>query len=599
MKITKKISVTVFCFAFVPILVLFLVILGNIESRDTKDKSFLVQSSANQVYANVQKSVELCNMSTQVFLNNVGLTSFIERVLSKEKIPVEDLMQYNREDIVSMERLVNSNPYLYAIHVYVDSEELMEMMPILYHTRRMKNQKIQQEEQLQSSWIFNYVDDMFRNAYVKPSEHIMSLTTKIPSYTYGNLGYVEVAVEMENVFPNLFDTKQESWACFIDKEGHAYYDENEQSRWVPYIDAVMDIAKTKDGEYKDKTQKISLHGDNLILCVKSIPELGGTYIEVLSLDVLSGAFSKMIWHYIGIFLAIMALLALVINYVVRTMVKRFYKIFQALKEVQGGNLDVVMPNCGTDELGELSDQIGIMLDKIRQLMKDNLNREILAKNSEIRALQNQINAHFIYNVLESVKMMAEIEEKYEIADAVTSLGILLRYSMKGLAKNVTLRQEIEYIQNYVALMNLRFDYEIYLSLNIPDLLWEQEIPKMSLQPIIENAITHGIEDLAEDTNIYIKGIVEKDVFVIEVSDQGKGMTEEEVKQLRERIQQDIDINVGKGKGIGLKNVQDRIQIHFGKEYGIQVASKLGCYTKVSVRIPITKRSFEPIFEPVQ
>ncbi|MCD7819940.1 MAG: histidine kinase, partial [Lachnospiraceae bacterium] len=100
-----------------------------------------------------------------------------------------------------------------------------------------------------------------------------------------------------------------------------------------------------------------------------------------------------------------------------------------------------------------------MLDHINELMEDNIHREVLAKNAEIRSLQNQINAHFIYNVLESIKMMAEIEEKYEISDAVTRLGRLLRYNMYWKSGTMTVREEIEYIRNYIALMNLRFDYE--------------------------------------------------------------------------------------------------------------------------------------------
>lgn len=185
--------------------------------------------------------------------------------------------------------------------------------------------------------------------------------------------------------------------------------------------------------------------------------------------------------------------------------------------------------------------------------------------------------------------MAEIDEEYAISDAVTSLGKLLRYSMKWVSGNVLVEQELEYIKNYMTLINLRFDYEIYLSLNIPELILKQEIPKMSLQPIVENAICHGIEQMAEDTNIYIKGLLEGDDCVIEITDAGKGMTEDEVKRLKQKIAGEIDSNGGSGNGIGLKNVQDRIHIAFGEKYGIEIASMIGCYTKIRVRIPITHR----------
>ncbi len=239
-------------------------------------------------------------------------------------------------------------------------------------------------------------------------------------------------------------------------------------------------------------------------------------------------------------------------------------------------------------MGELGDQINKMLYNIKQLTTDNLNHELLVKNTEIRALQNQINAHFIYNVLESIKMMAEIKEDYDISDAITSLGKLLRYSMKWVPGNVTVEEELEYIRNYLSLINLRFDYEIYLSVNIPQVILKQRIPKMSLQPIVENAIYHGIEQMAEDTNIYMKGIEDKEDCIIEITDAGRGMSEEEVENLYKRISGEVEVSGGAGNGIGLKNVQDRIKINFGEKYGIEIASKLGCYTKIMVRIPMNK-----------
>ena len=112
---------------------------------------------------------------------------------------------------------------------------------------------------------------------------------------------------------------------------------------------------------------------------------------------------------------------------------------------------------------------------------------------------------------------------------------------------------------------------------------------MSLQPIIENAIYHGIEEIAEDTNIYIKGQVEGEDCIIEITDAGRGMSEEEVSRLYKKISGEIETSGGSGNGIGLKNVQDRIKISFGQSYGIEIASQLGCYTKIMVRIPLQKK----------
>ena len=247
---------------------------------------------------------------------------------------------------------------------------------------------------------------------------------------------------------------------------------------------------------------------------------------------------------------------------------------------------------GRDEMGEMSTQFNKMLDRISVLMAENVNREVLIKNTEIKALQNQINAHFIYNVLEAVKMMAEIKEEYEISDSVTALGELLRYGMKWTSSDVTIRQEMEYIKNYIQLMNLRYDFAILLSIRIPDYIYEQQVPKMSLQPIVENAIIHGIEETENDATIYIKAVCRDEEYEIEITDSGQGMDENQVELLKKKVSGEIEVSGGSGNGIGLKNVQDRIHIRFGESFGLHFASKEGCFTKVSIRLPYTHREAE-------
>ena len=286
------------------------------------------------------------------------------------------------------------------------------------------------------------------------------------------------------------------------------------------------------------------------------------------------------------------LLAFAVNGVVKALLKKFYEMLSVVRKVQEGDLEQRVYEPGRDEMGEMSTQFNKMLDRISVLMAENVNREVLIKNTEIKALQNQINAHFIYNVLEAVKMMAEIKEEYEISDSVTALGELLRYGMKWTSSDVTIRQEMEYIKNYIQLMNLRYDFAILLSIRIPDYIYEQQVPKMSLQPIVENAIIHGIEETENDATIYIKAVCRDEDYEIEITDSGQGMDENQVELLKKKVSGEIEVSGGSGNGIGLKNVQDRIHIRFGESFGLHFASKEGCFTKVSIRLPYTHREAE-------
>src|SRR5699024_1094499 len=128
---------------------------------------------------------------------------------------------------------------------------------------------------------------------------------------------------------------------------------------------------------------------------------------------------------------------------------------------------------------------------------------------------------------------------YEISDAVTSLGELLRYNMKWVSGNVTIREEIAYIKNYIQLMNLRYDFTIILSIKIPEEIYEQRIPKMSLQPIVENAICHGIVEMGEDATIYIKAVRREEDFEISITDSGVGMDEAQRQILEKKIRGEI------------------------------------------------------------
>ena len=584
-KLNIKFTIIIVLFTVVPLCIsigaLFHIMIQNVIDENISYMQYTMERNSD----NMATRIDSVNMSTQFFLSDDSLKQVLNASVSGEELSTEDWLKFKNIEVSSLERLVNNNPLLYSVRVYAVNDHVQEMMPILYSRKRMEKQSWAEKEDY-TGWNYNYTDNIFSSYTMDQNRKIMSLITPVEDRNNGTIGVIEAAMTMENMFPSLYESIEDEWSCFYTDSGEKYFGENRK----PESEKLIEVIKPgylEDGEimtgYKESGRK------KLVVSGMYIREMSGTLICVKDI---TSDINRVRWSRLLFFIGMAVLtvfLALVINLIVQHLLRKFYEILKSIRNVQKGDLNVVIPECGNDEMGELGTQINKMLERIKQLMNDNLNREMLAKNSEIRALQNQINAHFIYNVLESIKMMAEIDEEYAISDAVTSLGKLLRYSMKWVSGNVLVEQELEYIKNYMALINLRFDYEIYLSLNIPELILKQEIPKMSLQPIVENAICHGIEQIAEDTNIYIKGLVEGDDCVIEITDAGKGMTEDEVKRLKQKIAGEIDSNGGSGNGIGLKNVQDRIHIAFGEKYGIEIASMIGCYTKIRVRIPITHR----------
>jgi two-component system sensor histidine kinase YesM len=269
-----------------------------------------------------------------------------------------------------------------------------------------------------------------------------------------------------------------------------------------------------------------------------------------------------------------------------------------MKKIQKGNFNVEIPVRSNDEIGELAHHFRKMLSKINELIAEAVKKRSATKEAELRALQTQIDSHFIYNVLENIKMMAEIEGQLLISDSLASLGSMMRYNMSWNNEYVILNDEINHIENYVSLMNIRFDNSICLKKDIEKGLLDHEVLKMVLQPIVENSVKHGLLSVI-DRNIgylYIKAKTEENHIRIEVSDNGIGMPQEKVVQLNKKIKvtqrQMIieglheEINyTKKSTGIGLKNVNERIKLFYGDEYGIEIISKDNFYTKVIMILP--------------
>lgn len=579
LKLNEKFTIVMILLIAVPLLVFVVAFFQYTRQNTIEQIGAQARAGVSEDYSDIRKMVEICSMSSQIFLSDQELQNLLIRLEDQEDISADEYMNFSKNHISMLESLINSNPYLYQIRVYADSNTFPEMMPVLYHRERLDSAPWK-DDFVSGSWQIGYEDFLSDKMEKEP---LMALTTNITDSFGNDVGVLEVAVSMEDMFPRIYESGETYWSCYVGEDGKIYSsDEAGDYIWEAKKDEIVEAAGDLS---KDSYVHTTLGGKEILLISQPVKELGGTYISLVNTDQQTKSIAMQQGKVLFILVLLFVLLVLMINESVGLLLRKFYEILDVVRNIRKGNLEERIPQIGTDEMGEMGSQINRMLDRIQVLMKENVDREILIKNTEIKALQNQINSHFIYNVLECIKMMAEIDEKFEISDAVTSLGELLRYNMKWVSGNVTIREEIAYIKNYIQLMNLRYDFTIILSIKIPEEIYEQKIPKMSLQPIVENAICHGIVELGEDATIYIKALHKGNDFEISITDSGVGMNKAQMELLEKKMRGEIETSGGSGNGIGLKNVQDRIQIQFGSKYGLKFHSKEGCFTKVSVLLP--------------
>ncbi|HOM44047.1 MAG TPA: sensor histidine kinase, partial [Bacillota bacterium] len=261
-----------------------------------------------------------------------------------------------------------------------------------------------------------------------------------------------------------------------------------------------------------------------------------------------------------------------------------------MKKVERGNKHEDIELDRSDELGYLSESFNRMSKKIDYLVNRIYKEEIALKEAEIKALQAQINPHFLFNTLENINWMAQLNGVPEISETVSALAKLIDGSIGRGDRTISLREELEYIDNYMTVLKNRYEDRLEVIKILDEGLMDKKIPRLLIQPLVENAVKHGIGKSRRKGVIRLEAFREEGHIVFEVEDNGMGMTAEELEALNKRLQEDELILEGNGtaparKSIGLENVNRRIKLLYGSSYGVKIESSYDEYTKVTVRIP--------------
>lgn len=249
--------------------------------------------------------------------------------------------------------------------------------------------------------------------------------------------------------------------------------------------------------------------------------------------------------------------------------------------VKNGDFNVKIESTGNDEIGILTKTFVSMSTEIKRLINEVYSDKLKQKDLELQMLQNQINPHFLYNTLESISMMAEINDDEETSKMAAALGKSLRYSINYNLVNVTVAEELDHLKDYIMLQKSRFHEMYEITVTVDNSILNTIMIKLILQPIVENAIYHGMSNKRSSGKIEVAGYKYNDNIIFEVTDNGIGMDDDQVNKINDYINGLNNLF----SSIGLKNVNKRIKLHYGNEYGLEISSILHVGTKVKVTIP--------------
>ena len=383
-----------------------------------------------------------------------------------------------------------------------------------------------------------------------------------------NLGSMHVYIHGDKLAESFLNTPQEEVYYIKSGDGKllTVSDRSLYDKIAP--DAELENACTPEGG------KVRSGGREYYARMSEIGESGLLLYAVMPSDTIRGVFRKTGLFTAVLFIADCAVLLLAIWLISRSVSSRIRHLSKTVQKVQDGKLETLDEEAGQDEVGQLIGNYNYMIRRIRKLLEEQYQLGQEKKEAELMALQSQINPHFLYNTLDMINWMASKNETENIRDTVLSLARYYKLILNKGRDIITIGLEIELCEAYIAIQQKRYRGKILFELDVEEQIRDYLIPKITLQPLIENAITHGIMEKSSGRgNILISGWEEDDDIFLSVTDDGVGMiTGQEMEQKH------------KGSKYGLSNIETRLKLFYNMEKCITFESTQGIGTCVSIRV---------------
>ncbi|WP_460326973.1 sensor histidine kinase [Paenibacillus sp. YSY-4.3] len=473
-----------------------------------------------------------------------------------------------------------------AIRFYYDNPTLinnLELIPLdeatrstVWYKRAMESKSI--------GWF--YVPDE-----VDVPVRKLSLVRQIPFPEHRSSGVFMVVLDQEELNRML---RQEQFETLIfDEQGYivAGKDPSLVGRNIDELDYGIDLHQQPSGAHK-----MDIQGEPSYLVIEDLlPESSMNGLKIVSVfatkAIVKGANQVSVLGLV--FILLVLLIALLFVYIVSfLMTNRLLRLSRHFNRLALGDLAVVSSVDGNDEIGQLSRQFNYMVESINLLMnqvvektEQNNSLEIAQREIKLKMLASQINPHFLFNALESIRMNAHMKGEKEIANVVRLLGKLMRKNLEVGRDQITLKEELEMVRSYLEIQKFRYEDRLNYELVIDRKLEGIFMPPLIIQPLVENAVVHGVENKEDGVHVQLLIHAVDDHAEIVIQDDGMGMTLERLEEVRHSM---AEAHTAVNNRIGLSNVQQRLTMTFGDRHGLNITSEYGKGTVISFTIPLKR-----------
>ena len=332
---------------------------------------------------------------------------------------------------------------------------------------------------------------------------------------------------------------------------------------------------------------VQIQGGSYQIRSELSPYTGWRTVGVFSMDEVMSSVNTIVYILFTCVIISLVLVVIVSFKFSRTLTNPIFKLKRLMKQAESGDLTVRFNFQHNDEIGELGQSFNHMIARIDQLIQMVYVEQENKRTAEMKSLQEQIKPHFLYNTLDTISWMARDYDAEDIVRLVDALTNMFRIGLSHGKDIITVKEEITHVSNYLYIQKIRYKDKLNYVIHVDESLYAIEVPKLILQPLVENAIYHGVKAKRGGGTITITGVPEGENLVFTVQDDGAGMLQEKVEELNRRMSERSVLD--EKKSFGLFYIRERIQLCYGKGYGVHVESTLGEGTRVTITLPLYQK----------
>lgn len=577
MKIRTKLIISYLSIVIVTVLIVGVYLISRMNNIVVENAIKEGRYNNNSVKSRMEEVLKLAINTSDMIYQDDNLHSMLKREYDNYGQVVSAYNEYT----ILRDYLKYYNEFN-GVEMYVDNDTLLSATGIFKVTDEIR----------ESSWYKKAIEDkgIITWLYKKDEttgNYSLSLVRAINSTSKGHIGVLVISIN-PNYLADIVNDERYKTSILVD--GRVIYSNDLK------VGEIADLGRSEAeaSYYYEINEEFDENGDHLILNTFKLDKSFNNTFQVLvnvPVDIITMESSTVINKGILIIgVAIMSSL-IVILYFSKNFSDRINILRSEMHKVVKGNFNIKKSMDGNDEISEVYDDLYIMMESINKLIDEVYIRKIQQeklmvkqKEAEFKMLASQINPHFLYNTLETIRMRAFCSGDRELASIVKKLGKIMRRNLEVSNQNVSFESELELVKNYLEIQELRFKGKVEHEFNIEVNAKKYNILPLLLQPIVENAFVHGLEGTKEKGKIIVSAFEDFGYLLVEISDNGCGMPRERLEFINDNLGKTNKKENGH-QSIGMGNINERIKIFYGDKYGIHVFSEVNVGTKVVLVLP--------------